>query len=127
MSNDPVFTEDFAITRRLGLHTMVEYVDCDSELLSSAKTIEPIMLEAVSLCGAQYIDHKLQQFEPQGASGIVLIAESHLSFHSWPEYGYLALDIFTCNPSMTPDKGISHIAEAVGAGDTRVRRFDRGY
>jgi S-adenosylmethionine decarboxylase len=111
----------------MGIHTLVEYIDADREVLTFASRLEPILLEAVRLCGATYIDHRVNQFEPYGASGVVLIAESHLSFHSWPEHCYMALDLFTCSLSMDPREAIQYVAESISAGEVKSRVIDRGF
>ncbi|MCI5065040.1 adenosylmethionine decarboxylase [bacterium] len=111
----------------LGRHTLVEYIEADREILSAASLLEPILLEAVRVCGATYIAHQVNQFEPYGASGVVLIAESHLSFHSWPEHGYMAMDLFTCSLEMDPTAAIQYVAERIRAARFTSQVITRGF
>lgn len=90
-----------------GTHLLLEYWGCDQIALSSPRRVEEAMLEAAKATGATVLKHFFQQFEtegegPSGISGVVVIAESHLSIHTWPERGYAAVDAYTCgdcNPS----------------------------
>ncbi|MCB0352212.1 MAG: adenosylmethionine decarboxylase [Bdellovibrionales bacterium] len=111
----------------LGLHTLVEYVGGNREVLARADALEPILLTAVEICGATYVDHRINQFSPYGASGVILIAESHMSFHSWPEHNYMALDLFTCSSTMDPTEAIDYIAEKIEAQTFHTRVLQRGY
>ena len=111
----------------LGHHSIIEFSDCNPEIINLASSLEPIILKAVELTKAQYISHSSKQFEPAGASGVVLIAESHLSYHSWPEHCFLAVDIFTCSDKMETSEAIDFIAESVMAQNTLTRVIERGY
>ena len=111
----------------LGLHTIVEYIGAEREVIAHASALEPILLEAVRVCGATYIDHRVNQFVPYGASGVVLIAESHISFHSWPEHCYMAMDLFTCNLSMEASGAVQYVADRIGAERFESRVLKRGF
>lgn len=80
----------------LGRQITLEYYDCDNDVLLSLEQIEKTMVDAARKSGATVINSSFHQFEPQGVSGVVLIAESHFTVHAWPEYNYAAVDIFTC-------------------------------
>ena len=80
----------------LGNHLIIEYYDCDYAVLNDVNAIESIMLEAANLAKATIIDSVFHKFSPQGVSGVVVIAESHLSIHTFPELNYAAVDVFTC-------------------------------
>jgi S-adenosylmethionine decarboxylase proenzyme len=66
------------------------------------------------------------RYNPQGVSGVVVIAESHLSIHTWPEYGYAAVDFFTCGETVDPYLAHEHIAKMLGAGKAQVEELRRG-
>ncbi len=80
----------------LGRHLIVEYADCNCELLNDIDFLEEQMNESVRVAGATIVSSKFHRYNPQGVSGVIVIAESHLSIHTWPEYGYAAVDFFTC-------------------------------
>ena len=84
------------------------------------------MLRAARETGATVIDTIFHQFSPQGVTGVVAIAESHLCIHTWPELGYAAVDIFTCGESFDPDEAASLIVEAVECKDPEVTEVERG-
>ena len=84
----------------LGAHYIIEMYGCDSVVLRDTAKIEQSLLKAAEISGATIINSNFHEFSPYGVSGVVVIAESHLSIHTWPEYGYAAFDFFTCNRSM---------------------------
>jgi S-adenosylmethionine decarboxylase len=89
---------NFSKGRFLGTHILCELHDCDETILDNADVIEEIMLSAAEKCGSTILKQSFHKFSPQGVSGILLIQESHLSIHTWPEFGYAAVDMFTCSP-----------------------------
>jgi S-adenosylmethionine decarboxylase proenzyme len=110
----------------LGRHIMVEMYDCDPDVLNSLETVRGEMLTAAELSGATIIGEMFHRFAPQGVSGAVVIAESHLSIHTWPEYGYAALDLFTCGESVDPWVAFGHLCEKFHAGRTSQTEVKRG-
>ena len=86
----------------LGRHIIVEYFDCDPEVLMDVGHIEKSMIEAANRAGATIISSTFHHFSPFGVSGVIVIQESHLSIHTWPEYGFASVDIFTCGESVDP-------------------------
>ena len=88
----------------LGKHLLVELNDCDDKLLDDIDFIKDVMLAAANEAGATVLGESFHQFSPQGVSGVILIAESHLSIHTWPEHGYAGADIFTCGTRVQPEK-----------------------
>lgn len=90
----------------LGEHHIIELYNCNTHDLDNLEKIEHALLEAANIAGATIIDSRFHKFSPQGVSGVVVIAESHLSIHTWPEVGYAALDLFTCNRDMEIKKAL---------------------
>jgi S-adenosylmethionine decarboxylase len=88
----------------LGKHLLLELNDCDRTLLNDLNAIKDIMIAAANESGATILGETFHQFSPQGVSGVILIAESHLSIHTWPEHGYAGADIFTCGTTVQPEK-----------------------
>jgi S-adenosylmethionine decarboxylase proenzyme len=86
----------------LGRHILVEFYDCNPELLNDQDYIEQIMVEATKKSRATIITSNFHKFSPYGVSGVVVIAESHVAIHTWPEYKYAAVDIFTCGNTIDP-------------------------
>ena len=112
--------------KELGKHVIVEMYECDSERLNDYDTIRTSMLEAADIAGATIVGETFHRFAPHGVSGVVVIAESHLSIHTWPEYGYAALDLFTCGHSVDPWKAFAHLREKLGAGQVSQVEMKRG-
>src|SRR5579885_3003252 len=86
----------------LGRHILVEFIGCSPEVLDDTTAIEKSMIEAATKAGATVIQSSFHHFSPFGASGVVVIQESHLAIHTWPEYGYAAVDLFTCGDQADP-------------------------
>ncbi|RZM81760.1 polyamine aminopropyltransferase [Leptolyngbya iicbica] len=86
----------------LGRHILVEFHGCSSEVLNDVPHIEASMLKAAKESGATIISSTFHHFSPFGVSGVVVIQESHLAIHTWPEYRYAAVDLFTCGYSVNP-------------------------
>ena len=82
--------------KSLGKHLIVECYGCDSTLINDINHVEAIMLKAAEEAQATVVEYKFHKFAPHGISGVLIIAESHFAIHTWPEYGYCSLDLFTC-------------------------------
>ena len=112
--------------RRLGRHLIVEYCDCDRAVLDDTAYLEIHMNEAVRRSGATIVQSVFHRYNPQGVSGVVIIAESHISIHSWPEYGYAAVDFFTCGESVDPMKAAEYMREMLGSKSVDIKEMRRG-
>jgi S-adenosylmethionine decarboxylase len=110
----------------LGRHLIVEYSDCDKRHLNDAQYLEDAMNDAVRKSGATIVRSIFHRYNPQGVSGVVVIAESHISIHTWPEYGYAAVDFFTCGESVDPYKAHEHMKEMLAASKAFVQELKRG-
>ncbi|MBU1650990.1 adenosylmethionine decarboxylase, partial [bacterium] len=86
----------------LGRQILVEFYHCDAEKLNDERHIAKAMHDAAELSGATIVEEVFHMFSPHGVSGVVVIAESHLAIHTWPEYGYAAVDLFTCGDEIEP-------------------------
>lgn len=82
-----------------GHHIIAEFRNCDSEKLKNISFVKPILEKSVKESGLTKIYSKYHQFQPFGVTGFVLLAESHISIHTWPEKKYIAIDLFTCGPA----------------------------
>ena len=110
----------------LGNHLLVELYECDSLKLNDQNLLEKILREAVHISGATALKSSFHQFAPQGVSGVIVIAESHFTIHTWPEYGYAALDIFTCGYSINNQKALDYIEKELGVKTLSVTEIKRG-
>ena len=110
----------------LGKHLLLELNDCDPNLLNDLSFIREIMLAAANESGATVLGESFHQFSPQGVSGVILIAESHLSVHTWPEHGYAGADIFTCGTRVKPEKAAEIIIERLKPITHSIILLNRG-
>ncbi len=110
----------------LGRHVIAELMDCDARLLNDVEAVERALLEAARATNSKIIAHYVYRFQPQGVSGYVLIAESHISIHTWPEYGYAAVDVFTCGDHTDPFSGLEVLKRELRAGRVTVVSMERG-
>ncbi len=112
--------------KSLGRHLVAEFYDCDPKALDDIENIERHMIEAAYETGATVINSTFHRFLPYGVSGVVVISESHLAIHTWPEYGYAAIDLFTCGDHVDPWKAFDYLKKAFKAKRTRVVEHPRG-
>lgn len=110
----------------IGTHFLLELERCDSELLDDLHFIRDSMISAAIETGATIVGETFHKFSPRGVTGVVAIAASHLSIHTWPEYGYAAADIFTCGSEFPPDRATELIIEKLGCQSPTVRHVQRG-
>lgn len=110
----------------LGTQLLVEMFECDAEVLNDLERLTLHMLEAARRCGATILSHHFHRFNPHGLSGVVVIAESHLAIHTWPEHHYAALDLFTCGANLDADAGFSYLEQAFRAGRCEKTPILRG-
>lgn len=112
--------------KALGTHILAEFFDCDSDILNDANHIEMAMKRAAIECGATIVSSTFHAFNPHGVSGVIVIAESHLAIHTWPEYGYAAVDVFTCGDTVNPQIANDSLQEQFRARDAKIVRINRG-
>jgi S-adenosylmethionine decarboxylase len=110
----------------LGKHLLVELKDCDPEILKSLEKVKNTMVAAAKKAKATIIDVSFHEFNPFGISGMVVIAESHLSIHTWPEYGYAALDVFTCGDIIKPEAAAQFLIEKFKCKNPSIVEMKRG-
>jgi S-adenosylmethionine decarboxylase len=112
--------------KALGRHIVCELSGCRPSLLSDINGIAAMMITAAKAAGATIMESAFHRFEPQGVSGTVILAESHLSIHTWPEKGYAAMDFYTCGDHTNPWLACEHAAQALGAKSVLATEFTRG-
>ncbi len=110
----------------LGTHLLVELKECNPETLKSLEKIRSAMVSAAKEAKATIIDISFREFNPFGISGIVVIAESHLTIHTWPEYGYAAVDIFTCGDIIKTEIAASYLIKQLECKNPSIVEMKRG-
>ena len=110
----------------LGRHMLLELFDCDPDAINSLDIVKTSMVEAAKRAQATIVDVIFHEFNPFGISGVVVIAESHLAIHTWPEYRYAAVDVFSCGETLRPQVAVEHLVEQLGAARTSVVELQRG-
>lgn len=109
----------------LGRHVISELWGCEFEKLNNLEQIERIFVEAALRSGAEVREVAFHKFAPQGVSGVVIISESHLTIHSFPEHGYASIDVYTCG-ELDPNIAAHYIAAALGAETQEIVEVPRG-
>lgn len=110
----------------IGHHCMGELYDCNLDLLDDPAIVEKFLREATTRMGADLVKHVSHQFTPHGVTALGLLAESHISIHTWPERGYVAVDAFTCGTRCQPVLACEYLAEAFEADRKVIVDFTRG-
>ncbi len=110
----------------LGRHVLAEIYGCDPRILDDRDGVERIMVQAAVEAGAEVRQVAFHKFSPQGVSGVVVISESHLAIHTWPEYGYAAVDVFTCGDKVNPWDACNRIVKHFDAKQVQATEMRRG-
>lgn len=110
----------------LGRHILAEFFECDPNVLNNPTLVEKYMLEAALECGATIVNKCFHLFMPHGVSGVVIISESHLAIHTWPEFGYAAVDLFTCGEQCDPKVSYEFLKEKFNSKDAKYSQLNRG-
>lgn len=110
----------------LGTHILIELYDCSAQLLNDAKQVERFLVQAAKEAGATIVSSHSNLFNPHGVSAVVIIAESHVTVHTWPEHRYAAVDVFTCGDKVKPWKVQAFLEKAFGASRCSAMEIRRG-
>lgn len=113
--------------KTLGHHLLIELSGCAAELLNDPQSLERSLVGAVEAGGGRILKTFFHHFSPQGVTGVVLIAESHLTIHTWPEHGYAALDLFSCGPEFDLAAAKARLIEDLPAESISVKEVPRGF
>ena len=108
-----------------GVHFIVEASGCD-DTITNVVQLQDILVEAARRAHAQVWSVSFNRFPPNGVSGVVVISESHLSVHTWPEESYMALDIYTCGAKTEPMVAVEYVLDQVGARHIHITEITRG-
>ncbi|MDX1907017.1 MAG: adenosylmethionine decarboxylase [Bacteroidia bacterium] len=110
----------------LGIHILAELYGVSPLLLDDEDWISRHMQAAAAAAGATVLGAHFHRFSPQGVTGVVVIQESHLTIHTWPEYGYAAVDIFTCGADIHPWRAYEYLREAMNTDQASAQAYTRG-
>jgi S-adenosylmethionine decarboxylase len=113
------------ITDAVGKHCILELYECDPSKLDDEAFLRNTITTAAKRAGATLLNLITHRFEPQGVTGLALLAESHISIHTWPESGYAAVDVFTCGDHTMPDKACDVLARELGSKRHKLTSFRR--
>ena len=108
-----------------GNHLLLELYGCNSEKLNDELYLRCQLNSAAKLAKASVLNIVSNKFEPYGVTAIALLAESHLSIHTWPESNYAAVDIFTCGTSMNPELASQYLIEHLEASKHILKKINR--
>lgn len=110
----------------LGQHVLAEFFECDPNILNSSDKVEKYMIDAALECGATIVQKCFHMFNPYGVSGVVIISESHLAIHTWPELGYAAVDLFTCGTKCDPKVAYEFLKKMFNSKKASFTELKRG-
>jgi S-adenosylmethionine decarboxylase len=108
-----------------GTHCILDLFGCPFDLLDNPKFVEGAISEAAHEACTTLIRQLFHRFQPQGITAIAMLAESHLSIHTWPEFGYAAVDIFTCGDNAKPVQACQHLARIFRPTDFKITELKR--
>ena len=106
-------------------HFLLELYRCDNDKLNDESFLRCTLNRAAKLAKARVLNLISNKFKPQGVTAIALLAESHISIHTWPESNYSAVDIFTCGQNMLPELASQYLIEALKAKEHFLRVIER--
>ena len=110
----------------LGRQLLVELYDCDHTFLNHLESVKNALIEITKIVNLTVIDVVFHEYSPHGITGVVVIAESHITVHTWPEYGYAAVDIFTCGEAISPRILQPELQRCFKAKDSTFQVVERG-
>ncbi len=120
------FEQDGVEEVNLGQHVLAEFFECDPNILNSLDKVEKYMVDAALECGATIVQKCFHMFNPYGVSGVVIISESHLAIHTWPELGYAAVDLFTCGDKCDPKVSYEFLKKKFHCQNATFTELKRG-
>jgi len=114
------------VKMHLGEKVLAEFYGCSVSAINDSGLIRAAMLEAARRAKATIVADVFHEFNPHGISGVVVIAESHIAIHSWPEHGCASVDLFTCSADMEPRAAIDYLKSVFQAERVEIQVVKRG-
>lgn len=112
-------------TDAVGKHCILELYECDPSRLDDEVFLRDAITTAARRAGATLLQLLIHRFQPQGVTGLALLAESHISIHTWPETAYAAVDVFTCGDHTMPERACQALIRELGAARHKLTSFRR--
>jgi S-adenosylmethionine decarboxylase len=106
-------------------HILFTLKGCNESLLDDVSHIRNVLIKAAQLCKSTLLDISSHKFDPQGVTAVALLAESHISIHTWPENGMAVCDVFTCGDHTDPAAGVEYMRQMLHATDIVSNEFVR--
>ena len=110
----------------LGYQTLIELYGCPADLIDDPELVKKILLDLTEVVHLTVVNSLIHHFSPIGVSGVIVIEESHIAIHTWPEFNYVAIDFFTCNQQYDIREGIEYLREHFKAEKVEVKEVRRG-
>lgn len=110
----------------VGTHCVLELYGCEAKLLNDVQFILGALRRAAEASHSTHLAEVSHAFTPQGVTALALLAESHISIHTWPENGYAAIDVFTCGEHTRPEQACAYLQRALRATESYLRKLPRG-
>jgi S-adenosylmethionine decarboxylase len=117
--------DQFSPSVAVGTHCILEVYGCPAEALNNPERIQQALRDAARVADSTLLDEVCHQFKPHGVTALALLAESHISVHTWPETGYAAVDVFTCGEHTKPEKACVYLVEALQAANYTLQTVQR--
>ena len=110
-----------------GIHFLMEFFGCDSQQLNSIEFWKKLLMDAIADAEIRVLNKHFYQFTPHGITGYFLLSASHISIHTWPEYAYVACDVFSCSGDDEAMNIVSYIKKNLKYEKTKTRKIKRGF
>lgn len=110
----------------VGRHFLADYYGCNFQRLNDADALRALLLDTIARSGATILSDHFEVFQPHGVTGVVVIAESHVALHTWPEHGFMAVDYFTCSDRLDARLTLDLIGRSLEAERVEIREMARG-
>lgn len=120
------FSGEYNVNENLGHHLLFDCYGCHGATLANLPAVRDVLARAAAAFGLTVIAERLHQYSPQGVSGVLILAESHLAVHTWPEHGFAAVDLFTCGMRPDPEGLSDYFKSALDAERVEFRLVERG-
>lgn len=114
------------MSKHIGYQVLIDLYNCDYEKMENIEYIKNIMNELSIILETNVIDEVFHKFEPYGISGVLIISESHLTIHTWPEYRYAGIDLFTCSKKINILEAVKYLCKVLNAKSYKIKEINRG-
>ena len=113
--------------QELGKHIIVDAKECGTRYLNDARKIKKIIKECAKTYNLHIMGFKFHRFKPIGLSGFAILAESHIAIHTWPEYKFVSVDVFTCGNNMNTEESAKYIVSKLNGKIVQEVKLNRGF